>query len=123
VLRAPSPTRLAPKTAIARTSRNPRNHFGFFGGKLGPNWLPYPGDSEPSKFDIHLPGSFFRLVAPSLSPDSGFDYYYKACCKGDATVKTVTGRLANGLLRKQIDEIQESPTAPYPFRNDAGAFR
>jgi hypothetical protein len=29
---------------------------------------------------------------PSLSPDPGFDYYFKACRKGDATAKAVTVR-------------------------------
>ncbi len=27
---------------------------------------------------------------PSLSPDPGFDYYYKACRKGDPAAKEVT---------------------------------
>jgi hypothetical protein len=27
---------------------------------------------------------------PSLSPDPGFEYFFKACRKGDATAKAVT---------------------------------
>ena len=29
-------------------------------------------------------------MPPSLSPDPGFEYYFKACRKGDATDKAVT---------------------------------
>jgi hypothetical protein len=29
-------------------------------------------------------------MPPSLSPDPGFEYFFKACRKGDATAKPVT---------------------------------
>jgi hypothetical protein len=45
-------------------------------------------DRLPILFRIVFTRTYFNM--PSLSPDPGFQHYYKACRKGDAEVKAVT---------------------------------
>jgi hypothetical protein len=47
---------------------------------------------------------------PSLRPDTGFEYYFKACRKGDATAKAVT--VGDSAVRVLADasEITGLPT-------------
>jgi len=45
---------------------------------------PWPGQNAKS---VHMSTS---RSMPSLHPDPGFEYYYKACKKGDPEAKTVT---------------------------------
>jgi hypothetical protein len=46
---------------------------------------------------------------PSLSPDPGFDYYYKACRKGDATAKAVAVSYSAAGVLADTSEISGLP--------------
>jgi hypothetical protein len=46
---------------------------------------------------------------PSLSPDLGFDYYYKACRKGDAAAKAVAVGHSSQRVLADASEITGLP--------------
>jgi hypothetical protein len=48
---------------------------------------------------------------PSLSPDPGFEYYFKACRKGDAKAKAVT---ANQSAVRALADASEITSFPKP---------
>jgi hypothetical protein len=53
---------------------------------------------------------------PSLSPDPGFDYHYKACRKGDAAAKAVAvGYSSQGVLA-DASEITGLPKDVFEVR-------
>jgi hypothetical protein len=46
---------------------------------------------------------------PSLSPDPGFDYYYKACRKGDPAAKAVAVSCSSQRVLADASEITGLP--------------
>ena len=53
---------------------------------------------------------------PSLSPDPGFDYYYKACRKGDATAKAVAVSYSASGVIADASEITGLPRDNFEVR-------